>query len=109
MKIKVKQGYIQFRRIGKRKHNLFELQRIEVYPKYRQQGIGKALFVMMLNKIGDYRKLFCTTHASNLIAHAFYEKMGMKKEAVIPTHYYDNEPELVYGLYSQSNENEKEE
>ncbi len=35
------------------------------------------------------RELFCTTHASNKIAHKFYEKRGMKIEAVLPNHYYE--------------------
>ncbi len=108
MIIKAKQGFIQFRRVGKKKHKLFELQRIEVYETYRRNGAGKALFVMMLNSIGDYRKLFCTTHKSNKIAHKFYEKMGMSAEAILPDHYYEGEPEVVYGLYSQSNDNKKE-
>lgn len=98
MKIKVKQGFIRYRRIGKPKHKLFELLRIEVLPKYRRQGIGKALFVMMETKI-DYRKLFCTTHASNKVAQRFYEKMGMKHEGTLPSHYYPNESEFIYAIY----------
>ena len=100
MIIKVKQGFIKFRKIGKKKHGLYELIRIEVYDKYKRQGVGKALFVMMLNKIVNYRKLFCTTHTSNKVAHKFYEKMGMKMEATLPNHYYEGEPEMVYALYS---------
>ena len=99
MKIKIKQGFIEFRRVGKRKHALFELTRIEVYPQYLRQGYGSLLFVKMLDRIKSFRKLFCTTHASNKIAHEFYERHGMEIEAVLPNHYYDSEPELVYSMY----------
>ena len=100
MIIKIKQGFIKFKRIGKLKHSLFELERIEVYPRYQKRGYGYKLFNMMLKRIISYRKIFCTVHVSNKTAHKFYEAMGMKMEAVIPNHYYNNEPEIVYSLYS---------
>ena len=98
MKIKIKQGFIEFRRVGKLHHALFELTRIEVYPQYFRQGYGSLLFVKMLERI-KFRKLFCTTHVSNKVAHKFYERHGMEIEAVLPNHYYVNESELVYSMY----------
>lgn len=95
-----KEGFIKFRRVGKYKHGLFELERIEVNTKYLREGRGTILFEKMLRRIDGFRKLFCTTHASNKEAHEFYENMGMKMEAVLPNHYYDGESELVYSLYS---------
>ena len=106
--INIKQGTLRFRRIGTEKfYGLYELERIEVYKKYKRKGYGEKLFKTMISDINafsetinmPFRKLFCTTHASNKAAHRFYEKMGMKMEAVLPDHYYKGEPELIYSLY----------
>jgi len=102
MKITIKQGFIEFRRVDKPKYSLFELERVEVNEQYQRRGHGCKLFNMMIEKIKPYRKLFCTTHASNKIAHRFYEHMGMKMEAVLPNHYYRGEPEIVYSQYPVS-------
>jgi ribosomal protein S18 acetylase RimI-like enzyme len=92
---------------GLPKHGLCELDRIAVLPDHRGKGIAKELFDGLVadakefyeSKKSKLRKLILLTHASNSRAHAFYEKMGMKKEAVLPTHYYDNEDEWVYSRY----------
>ena len=92
-------AYISFRRIGKVKHGLYELTRVEVDSKYRGIGLATSLFNSMLKKI-KFRKLFVTTHASNINARNFYEKMGMDFEARLPNHYYDGEDEIVYSKIS---------
>ncbi len=46
-----------------------------------------------------YRKLFVTTHASNLKAKRFYEKMGMEFEVRLPNHYYKVEDEIIYSMF----------
>lgn len=99
MIIKKKEGFIKFRRIGKPHHKLFEIERIEVSEECQRRGCATKLFNMMIEKIKPYRKLFCTTHFSNKVAQKFYESMGMRAEAVLPNHYYRNEPEIVYSSF----------
>ena len=91
-------AYISFRRIGKIKHGLFELTSIEADKKYRGIGLGTRLFNDMIKKI-KFRKLFVTTHASNIEARKFYEKMGMVFETSLPNHYYKGEDELIYSKW----------
>ena len=94
-------GFLTYERIGKPKHRLFEVIHIVVSSKYRHEGIGTELFNRLLKK-HKWRKIFLTTHASNKGAHKFYEKLGMKMEAVLPNHYYKGEPELVYSIMNKS-------
>lgn len=91
-------GFITWQRIGKQKHQLIEMTRIEVNELYRNEGIGTKLFQRMLKKI-KFRKLFLTTHNDNFIAKGFYEKMGMRLEAVLPNHYYNGKTEFVYSMF----------
>jgi len=44
-------GFVTWKQVGKPKHRLIELTRIEVDKKYRQQGIATDLFQRMLKKI----------------------------------------------------------
>ena len=48
-----------------------------------------------------------TTHENNFIARDFYEKMGMKLEAVLPNHYYEGKNELVYSTYRKKHTTQK--
>jgi len=91
-------GFVTLKQIGKPKHRLIELTRIEVDKKSRQQGIATELFQRMLKKI-KFRKLFLTTHTSNYSAREFYRSMGMRSEAVLKNHYYQGENECVYSLF----------
>lgn len=91
-------GFVTWKRIGKTKHGLIELTRIEVHKKYRGKGIATELFKRMLKKI-KFRKLFLTSHASNVVAHSFYIKMGMAYEATLYCHYYNWEDEDVYSMF----------
>ncbi len=91
-------GFITWQRIGKPKHGLIEMTRVEVMRNWRNKDIGTELFQRMLKKI-KFRKLFLTTHEDNFIARELYEKMNMKLEAVLPNHYYEGKNELVYSIY----------
>ena len=91
-------GYITWRMVGKPKHKLIEMTRIEVDKKYQNQGVATDLFKRMLKRI-QFRKLFLTTHASNHKAHKFYEKMGLKYETTLKNHYYDGEDEYVFSIW----------
>ena len=93
-------GFITWRNVGKPKHKLVEVTRVEVSPKHRIRGVASSLFKRMLKKI-EFRKLFLTCHASNYTAHKFYEKMGMKLETKLKDHYYDGENEWVYSLFKK--------
>ena len=77
-------AYISFRRIGKPKHGLYELTKIEVAKEDRRNGLATFLFDKMLKKI-KFRKLFVTTHSSNTKARRFYVKMGMGFSGVLAT------------------------
>lgn len=91
-------GFITWKNIGKPKHKLVEVIRIEVNKQYQNQGIGTDLFQSMLKRI-KFRKLFLTTHKSNITAHRFYEKMGMMYETTLKDHYYNGEDEFVYSMF----------
>ncbi len=91
-------AYISFKQIGKPKHELYEITRIEVDKKYRHKGLASRLFSEMITEI-KFRKLFVTTHISNTSARKFYESVGMDFEARLSNHYYQGEDEVVYSLY----------
>lgn len=91
-------GFVTWKNIGKPKHKLIELTRIEVNKKYQNQSIATNLFQRMLKRI-KFRKLFLTTHKSNIIAHRFYKKIGMKYETKLKDHYYNGEDEFVYSMF----------
>ncbi len=91
-------AYISFRRVGKPKHKLFELTKIDVSKKYRRISLATRLFNNMIKKIKP-RKLFVTTHASNKKARKFYRSVGMKLETTFHDHYYEGEDEMIYTRY----------
>ena len=91
-------GFVTWKNIGKPKHKLIELTRIDVNKKYQNLGIATDLFKGMLKRI-KFRKLFLTTHKSNIVAHRFYEKIGMAYETTLKDHYYNGEDELVYSMF----------
>ena len=92
---------------GLPKHGLAELDRIAVSPAMRGQGVAAELFRALLADAdahyrahqGRLRKLFLMTHADNLRAQAFYQKMGFKAEATLRDHYYLGKDELVMSLF----------
>jgi ribosomal protein S18 acetylase RimI-like enzyme len=92
---------------GLPKHGLVELDRIAVLPEYRRNGISRQLFEELIKDANDYlgknnaalRKLFLMTHADNLKAQSFYQKMGMQHESTIPSHFYNGLDEFVMSMY----------
>ncbi len=98
-------GFTSWQIHGLPKHGLFELDRIAVLPTHRGSGVAKQLFDALVQaadaKYKEYgfraRKLILYTHASNTRAHAFYEKMGLKREdALLKDHYYPGVDEVIY-------------
>lgn len=93
---------------GLPKHGLFELDRIAVLPTHRRSGVAKQLFDALIKDADNKyktcgfraRKLVIYTHASNIRAHKFYEKMGCTPEnAVLKDHYYAGVDEVVYSKF----------
>ena len=93
-------GYVEYEMIGKEKHKLYELKRIEIDEEYRRNKIGHNLMLRLFSHI-IFRKLFLTTHKSNIGAQKFYKCFGFKEECVIPNHYYAGEDELVMSFYNK--------
>jgi len=92
---------------GLPKHQLCELDRIAVLPEYRGKGVSKKLFDALVKAAkAEYkknksrlRKLYLLTHASNIRAHKFYEKLEFKHETTLKSHYYKGEDEWVYSRF----------
>jgi len=88
-------------------HQLAELNRIAVDEEHRGKNIGSGLFYFLVQDAKRYyaehgqrlRKMFVTTHASNEVARAFYEKIGFKLEATLKDHYYQGEDECIYSMF----------
>ncbi len=92
---------------GLPKHQLCELDRIAVLPEYRGKGIAQRLFDSLIkdaqlfykkNK-SKLRKLYILTHADNIRAQKFYEKLGFKHETTLKEHYYKGKDEWVYSKF----------
>lgn len=92
---------------GLPKHQLCELDRIAVVPEYRGKGVAKKLFNALIKDAKQFykknksklRKLYLLTHADNIRAHKFYEKLGFKHETTLKQHYYKNKNEYVYSMF----------
>jgi len=92
---------------GLPKHQLCELDRIAVIPQYRGTGVAKKLFDALVKDAESYykkynlklRKLYLLTHADNIRAHTFYEKLGFKHETTLKEHYYKKKDEFVYSIF----------
>jgi len=92
---------------GLPKHQLCELDRIAVLPDYRGKGVAAALFKALIRESNlaykkngfKLRKLYILCHADNKRAHAFYKKMGMKKEVVLKDHFYKGKDEFVFSRF----------
>ena len=92
---------------GLPKHQLCELDRIAVLPEFRGKGVAKKLFNALVSDAKAYykkhskklRKLYLLTHADNIKAHKFYEKLGFKHETTLKEHYYKNKDEFVYSMF----------
>ncbi len=92
---------------GLPKHQLCELDRIAVLPECRGKGAAKKLFNGLVRDAKSFyrennsklRKLYLLTHASNIRAHKFYEKLGFKHETTLKEHYYKGKDEYVYSMF----------
>lgn len=92
---------------GLPKHQLCELDRIAVLPEYRGKGVAKKLFNALIKDAKSFykkqksklRKLYLLTHADNIGAHKFYEKLGFKHETTLKQHYYKDKDEYVYSMF----------
>lgn len=89
------------------KHELAELHKIAVIDEFKGTGIAKRIFEELVkDAVASYeahnfrlRKLYVMCHTGNKRAIRFYEKLGFKKEAVLPSHYYEDVDELVLAMY----------
>ena len=92
---------------GLPKHQLAELDRIAILPEYRGKGVAKKLFGALIKDAKSFynknnsklRKLYLLTHADNIRAHKFYEKIGFKHETTLKEHYYKDKDEYVYSMF----------
>ena len=92
---------------GLPKHQLCELDRIAVLPEYRGKGVARKLFDALIIDAKSFykknksrlRKLYLLTHAGNIRAHKFYEKLGFKHETTLKSHYYKDKDEYMYSMF----------
>ena len=92
---------------GLPKHGLFELDRICILSESRGKGLGKILFNSLIDNARKWykknnskiRKLYLLTHEDNILAHAFYEKVGFRHESTLENHYYNNKNEKLYSIF----------
>jgi len=100
-------GIVTWTMHGIPRHQLCELDRIAVLPKYRGEGIARGLFNALIADANKFykkhgsklRKLYLLCHADNKRAHTFYKKMGLKHEATLKQHYYSHIDEYVFSLF----------
>ncbi len=100
-------GIVTWLMHGLPKHQLCELDRIAVLPEYRGKGVARKLFNALIKDAKSFykknksklRKLYLLTHADNVRAHKFYEKLGFKHETTLKAHYYKNKDEYVYSMF----------
>ena len=99
-------GIVTWLMHGLPKHQLAELDRIAVLPEYRGKGVARKLFNALIKDVklfykknkSKLRKLYLLTHADNIRAHKFYEKLGFKHETTLKEHYYKEKDEYVYSM-----------
>ena len=92
---------------GLPRHQLCELDRIAVLPEYRGKGVARELFDALIKDAKSFykknnsklRKLYLLTHADNIRAHKFYEKLGFRHETTLKQHYYKDKDEHVYSIF----------
>ena len=100
-------GIVTWLMHGLPKHQLCELDRIAVLPEHRGKGVAKLLFNALLkDSIAFYkknksklRKLYLLTHADNIRAHKFYDKLGFNHETTLKQHYYKDKDEYIYSMF----------
>ena len=89
------------------KHELAEMHKIAVLDGFKGKGLAQKIFAWLVKDAKLFykkhgkklRKLYLMAHANNGRAIGFYEKLGFKKEAILPSHYYNGIDELVLAMY----------
>lgn len=89
------------------KHELAEMHKIAVLDEFKGKGLAQKIFEELVKAIKLFyekhgkklRKLYLMTHSNNERAIHFYEKLGFRKEALLPNHYYNGVDELVLAMY----------
>jgi len=92
---------------GRPKHGLAELYHIVTTKEQRGKGIGRMLVNGLIgeankeyNKYGSrLRKLFLLTRSNNEDAIKFYEKVGLRHETTLKSHFYEEKDELVMSRF----------
>jgi|SRR3989338_1819953 len=100
-------GIVTWLMHGLPKHQLAELDRIAVLPEYSGKGVARKLFQTLIKDAKSFykknkselRKLYLLTHADNIRAQKFYEKLGFRHETTLKSHYYKNKDEYVYSMF----------
>ena len=100
-------GIVTWLMHGLPKHQLAELDRIAVLPEQRGKGTAKKLFEALIfdaksayrKNNSKLRKLYLLTHADNVRAQKFYEKLGFSHETTLKSHYYHDKDEYVYSMF----------
>lgn len=100
-------GFATWKEHDRPYHELAELHAIAVHDGFKGKGLSKLLFEKLIEDLNEFysthghslRKLYVLTHANNERAIKFYEKMGFKREVVIPSHYYRDVGELLMSIY----------
>ena len=100
-------GIVTWLMHGLPKHQVCELDRIAVMPEYRGKGVAHKLFQALIKDAKSFykknksklRKLYLLTHADNIRAHKFYEKLGFRHETTLKSHYYKDKNEYVYSMF----------
>ncbi|MEH2260761.1 GNAT family N-acetyltransferase [Nostoc sp.] len=61
-----------------------------VNPKYRNQGLGTNMLVLIINnlfKTTDFHKFYCQTAAFNIASIKLLEKLELKKDGILREHH----------------------
>jgi len=91
-------GKVNYIKHGKPFDGLIEIYNIEVDIEFQGKSLARALFDNLV-KLEKPRKLFLLTHVINIRARKFYEKMGMKQEAILKEHWHSKKDEVVYSRF----------
>jgi hypothetical protein len=61
-----------------------------VNPKYRNQGVGTSMLIVMLNCLfttTDFNKFYCQTAAFNIASVKLLEKLGFNQDGILREHH----------------------
>ncbi|PIS05377.1 MAG: hypothetical protein COT81_01185 [Candidatus Buchananbacteria bacterium CG10_big_fil_rev_8_21_14_0_10_42_9] len=100
-------GLISYKKHGRPKHGLAELDHIVVLPKWRGQGVARKLVGVLEKELkqeyrrsgAKLRKLFLLTRYNNKLAQTFYKKVGFKVDAALKHHFYPGQDEWMFSKF----------